>query len=52
MEFLQANSFKYKQCDGILGCFEYEYTKDGVYYMDIYVHAASVTKTDGYSMFN
>ena len=52
MEFLQANSFKDKQCDGILGWFEHEYTKDGVYYMDIYVHTASVTKTDGYSMFN
>ena len=51
MEFLQANNFKDKQCDDILGCFEHEYEKNGVYYMDIYVHAASVTKADAYSTF-
>ena len=51
MEFLQENNFKDKQCDDILGCFEHEYEKDGVYYMDIYVHAASVTKADAYSTF-
>ena len=51
MEFLQANNFKDKQCDDILGCFEHEYEKNGVYYMDIYVHAASVTKADAYSSF-
>ena len=28
------------------------YEKDGVNYMDIYVHAASVTKVDAYSTFN
>lgn len=51
MEFLQANNFKDKQCDDILGCFEHEYEENGVYYMDIYVHAASVTKADAYSTF-
>jgi len=52
MEHLQANNFKDKVCEDIIGCFEYEYEKDGVVYMDIYVHAASVTKVDAYSTFN
>ena len=52
MKFLQANNFKDKICDDIIGCFEFEYEKDGVNYMDIYVHAASVTKVDAYSTFN
>ena len=52
MEFLQANNFKDKISDDIIGCFEHEYEKDGVNYMDIYVHAASVTKVDAYSTFN
>ena len=52
MEFLQANNFKGKISDDIIGCFEHEYEKDGVNYMDIYVHAASVTKVDSYSTFN
>jgi transcriptional regulator with XRE-family HTH domain len=51
MEFLQANNFKHKQCDDILGCFEHEYEENGVCYMDIYVHASSVTKADAYSSF-
>ena len=51
MEFLQANNFKNKLSDDIVGCFEYEYEKDGISYMDIYVHAASVTKADAYSTF-
>ncbi len=52
MEYLQANNFRDKVCEDIIGCFEYEYEKDGVSYMDIYVHAASVTKSDAYSNFN
>lgn len=52
MEYLQANNFKDKLSDDILSCFEQEYEKDGVVYMDIYVHAASVTKVDAYSTFN
>ena len=51
MEFLQANNFKEKLCDDIIPCFEHEYEKDGISYMDIYVHAASVTKADAYSTF-
>ena len=52
MEYLQANNFKEKLSDDIVGCFEHKYEKDGVWYMDIYVHAASVTKVDAYSTFN
>lgn len=48
MKYLQANNFKDKRSDDIIGCFEYEYEKDGVNYMDIYVHAARTTKADAY----
>ena len=51
MYFLQANNFKDKVSDDIISCFEHEYEKDGVNYIDIYVHAASVTKVDAYSAF-
>ena len=52
MDFLQANNFKDKVSDNIIGCFEHEYEKEGVHYMDIYVLAASVTKVNAYSTFN
>lgn len=52
LEYLQTNNFKDKMSDDIIGCFEYEYEKDGVNYMDIYVHAVSTTKADAYSAFN
>jgi hypothetical protein len=51
MEFLQANHFKDKLSDDIISCFEHEYVKDGVAYMDIYVHAAGVTKADAFSTY-
>ena len=43
MDFLQANNFKDKLSDDIIGCFEHEYERKGVHYMDIYVHVASLT---------
>lgn len=49
---LQANNFKDKLYDDILCCFEHEYEKDGVSYMDIYVHVDSVTKVDAWTAFN
>ncbi len=52
MEFLQANNFKNKICDDIICCFEHEYEKDGVNYMDIYVYADGVVKVDAHSTFN
>lgn len=52
MEFLEANNFKDKLCDDIICCFEHEYEKAGVVYMDIYVHTDSVTKADAHSAFD
>ena len=50
--WIATNNFKDKISDDIISCFEHEYEKEGVHYMDIYVHAASVTKVDAYSAFN
>lgn len=44
--YLQANNLKEEQSENVLGCFEHEYIKDGVIYMDIYVHVAGVTTAD------
>ncbi len=52
MKFLQANNFTKKPPEDIICCFEHVYEKDGVCYMDIYVHADSVTRVDAYSSFN
>lgn len=52
MEYLQANNFREKIQDNIIGCFEHEYEKNGVTYMDVYIHAASVTKVDAFSSYN
>ncbi len=49
MEHLSANNFREKPREGILGCFEHEYEKDGVEYMDVYVHVDSVTRADAFS---
>ena len=46
MDYLQVTSFKEKMPDDVLPCFEYEYDKDGVHYMDIYLHTGSVAKTE------
>lgn len=51
MEYLDANNFKDKIPDDILGCFEYEYEKDGVSYMDIFIYTGSVTKADAHTNF-
>ena len=45
MEYLQVTSFKEKFPEDILPCFEHEYDKDGVHFMDIYVHTDSVTRS-------
>ena len=44
MEYLQATSIKEKFPENIIPCFEYEYDKDGVHYMDIFIHTDSVIK--------
>ena len=45
MEYLQVTSFKEKFPDDILPCFEYEYDKDGVHFMDIFIHKDSVVRS-------
>lgn len=52
MEYLQANNFKEKQQENIISCFEREYEKDGVTYMNVYIHVDGVTKSDAFSTFN
>ena len=52
MEYLQANNFKEKQQDNIVGCFEHEYEENGIVYMDVYIHVDGVTKVDAFSKFN
>ena len=52
LQYLQANSFKEKPQEDILSCFEYVYEKDGVTCMDVYMQAASVTKTEAFTNFS
>lgn len=52
MEFLQANGFREKPKDDILPCFEYEYEKEGVTCMDVYIHVDSVSKADSFTNFS
>ena len=48
MEYLQANNFKEKRQENIIGCFEYEYKKDDITYMDVFIHVDAVTKADAF----
>ncbi len=43
MQYLGAKGFKEKAEDNILSCFEYEYDKEGIPYMDVYVYVNAVT---------
>lgn len=52
MEYLQANNFKEKHQEHIISCFEYEYTKNDITYMDVFIHVDGVTKADAFSMFS
>lgn len=52
MDYLQANNFKEKEQENIIGCFEHEYNKDGITYMDVFIHVDGVTKADAFSMFS
>lgn len=52
MEYLQANHFKEKNQKNILSCFEHEYRKNDITYMDVFVHVDSVTKSDAFSLCN
>ncbi len=52
MECLQANGFKEKTPPGMISCFEHEYEKDDVHYMDVYIHVDSVVKTESFTTFS
>lgn len=52
MEYLQANNFKEKQQENIISCFEHEYEKNGIIYMDVYIHVDGVSKVDAFSQFS
>lgn len=52
MEYLQANGFKEKPKPDVISCFEHEYERDGVQYMDVYIHVDSVAKTESFTSFS
>lgn len=52
MEYLEANNFKEKNQENIISCFEHEYQKNDVTYMDVYIHVDGVTNVDAFSRFN
>lgn len=51
MDYLEANNFKEKKQENIIGCFEYEYKKNDITYMDVFIHVDGVAKADAFSMF-
>lgn len=46
MEHLKSNGFKRNCNEEYLSCFEHEYERDGVQYMDVYIHADSVGRAN------
>jgi len=50
--YLQANGFKEKPQDHVLGCFEEEYEQDGQTCMDVYIHVDGVNKADLFTSFS
>lgn len=52
MEYLNANGFKEKSEDNILSCFEYVYEKNGVTYMEVFIHTDAVSKGNLYTNFS
>lgn len=44
MEHLGAHGWKEGSHEGVVECFEHEYERDGVTYMDVYMHTSSVGK--------
>ena len=34
---MKINNIKYKESNEVIGCFEKEYGKDGITYMDVYI---------------
>ena len=49
LDFLHANNFREKPRDRVIGCFEYEYSRGGIEYMDVYMHVDGVVSSDAFS---
>lgn len=52
MEHLKANNFKENHQENVISCFEHEYIKNDITYMDVFIHVDGVTKADAFSIFN
>lgn len=52
MKYLKANNFKENYEENVLSCFEHQYIKNNITYMDVFIHIGGVTKTDTFSIFN
>lgn len=52
MSVFEANNFKEKKQENIISCFEYEYKKNDITFMDVFIHVDGVTKADVFSMFS
>ena len=46
LEYLKSNSFKENRKAEFLSCFEWVYEKDGVPYMNVYIHTDGGKKTN------
>ena len=51
LEYLGYNGFKKKHKENILPCFEWVYEKDGITYMDVFIHCDGGTKANVYVSF-
>lgn len=52
IEYLTSNGIKKKHTEGALPCFERVYQKDGITYMDVYIHCQSPNKPTVTTNFN
>ncbi|MBP3657238.1 MAG: helix-turn-helix transcriptional regulator [Clostridia bacterium] len=50
--YLDGTGFREKPHDEILSCFEYVYERDGVTYMDVFIHVDGVAKADIFTTFS
>ena len=51
LEYLSANGIKKNAKSGFLPCFEWVYTRDGMQYMDVFIHCDSISGATIYTDF-
>ena len=51
LEYLNCNGFKKKFKENVLPCFEWVYEKDGVTYMDVFIHCDGVSSANIFTSF-